>query len=62
MTRKTVVTLTVDKGSLALLEAIATQETEGNRSLTVRKLIRAAAKERGVTVPVAEEAAAEGGR
>lgn len=40
--------MSLDKDALRLLDAIAEQETEGNRSAAVRKLVREAAKVRGL--------------
>ncbi len=41
--------LTADEGSIALLDAIA-EEYDGNRSFTMRRVLREAAERRGIVV------------
>jgi len=46
--------LTADRASIALLDAIA-EEYDGNRSFTVRRVLREAAERRGIVVDVKPE-------
>lgn len=49
---------TMDVSTYALLEAIAAEEFDGNRSLTIRKVLREAAERRGIAPdgkPAAEQ-------
>lgn len=43
---------TVDSKTLALLDALAEREWDGNRSLAIRYIVKEAAEKRGVKVEV----------